>query len=135
MLVRADRNQLVQMLINLMINAADAMKAGGRLTVRYRTGEHGRKVLIDITDSGTGIPQDQLDRIFEPFYTTKATGAGTGLGLSVVARIIEAHERSDAAVIGGVVENGADRSVVDWASFFIVNGASMPPVPNGIPSP
>jgi len=88
---RADRVQLAQVLINLMINAADAMPGGGRLVIRCRTGERGRRVLLDVSDTGSGIDKDQLPHIFEPFYSTKGQGAGTGLGLAVVSRIVEAH--------------------------------------------
>ena len=89
---RADRVQLAQVLINLMINAADSMPEGGKLTVRCRTGERGKKILLDVCDTGGGITKDQLPHIFEPFYSTKGKGAGTGLGLAVVSRIVEAHQ-------------------------------------------
>jgi len=88
---QADRLQLVQVVINLMINAADAMPDGGKLVVRGRSdGDRGRAIL-EIIDTGHGIDEKVLPHIFEPFYTTKDKGAGTGLGLSVVARIVEAH--------------------------------------------
>ncbi len=86
----ADRVQLAQVLINLMINAADAMPQGGTLTVCCGPGEDDRAVL-EVSDTGKGISAEHLSHIFEPFYTTKDRGAGTGLGLAVVARIIEAH--------------------------------------------
>ncbi|HSW44947.1 MAG TPA: ATP-binding protein [Phycisphaerae bacterium] len=86
---KADRVQLVQVLINLMINAADAMPDGGRLVVRCRSADDGRLAILEMSDTGHGIAPEHLPHVFEPFYTTK--GKGTGLGLSVVARIIEAH--------------------------------------------
>lgn len=90
--VKADADHLVQALINLMINAADAMKdAGGMLTVRCGTAGDDDRAFIEIVDTGSGIEEHVLDRIFEPFYSTKGKGAGTGLGLAVVARVVEAH--------------------------------------------
>lgn len=87
----ADRLQLVQVMINLMINAADAMPDGGVLRVRCRSIDDGRQTVLEVSDTGHGISPEHLPHIFEPFYTTKDRGAGTGLGLSVVARIVEAH--------------------------------------------
>ena len=89
--VRADRVQLAEVLINLMINAADAMPTGGKLILRYRLADEDRRVIIEVSDTGQGIDSAQLAHIFDPFYTTKEKGSGTGLGLTVAARIIEAH--------------------------------------------
>jgi len=91
-----DRPQMAQVLINLMINAADVMPNGGKLTIRCGTDDDGRCVLLDIADTGTGIAADIVPHIFEPFYTTKSKGGGTGLGLAVVQRVVQAH--------GGTVE-------------------------------
>ncbi len=101
-LVRADMNQLEQVLVNLVVNARDAMPEGGRITVRTRnvaepevaafnekTLTRADYVLIEIEDSGSGIPADVLPKIFEPFFTTKEVGKGTGLGLSMVYGIIK----------------------------------------------
>jgi two-component system NtrC family sensor kinase len=82
-----DRNQLVQVFVNLVKNAVDAMPQGGTLTVTTR--HLGDRVAIAIRDTGCGIPADQLDRIFMPFYTTKDPGSGTGLGLSVSYTIVK----------------------------------------------
>lgn len=90
-MVCADRTQLGQALTNLMLNAADAMPAGGRLTIVARPGAEPGWVAVEIADTGGGISAEHLPRIFEPFFTTKTCGKGTGLGLAVVARIIEAH--------------------------------------------
>lgn len=87
----ADRVQMAQVLINLVINATDAMAGGGKMTIRCRQGSHGQSVLLDIIDTGSGIPPEHLPHIFEPFYTTKSKGGGTGLGLAVVSRIVQAH--------------------------------------------
>ena len=107
-----DPDKIEQVLINLFTNACDAMPEGGTLTVttaartlnagevayevgdragvRFRDGE--RVVVIEVRDTGHGIPEEHLGRIFDPFYTTKPTGQGTGLGLSVVRQIIELHK-------------------------------------------
>jgi signal transduction histidine kinase len=83
----ADPNQIRQVLINLLNNAMHATEEGGRITVRLQRTDAG--VAIEIVDSGTGIPKENLDRIFEPFFSTKAPGKGTGLGLFVSRDIIE----------------------------------------------
>jgi PAS domain S-box-containing protein len=82
-----DATQLQQVLVNLVKNAAQAMSTGGTLTLQ--TGETGDEVWVSVTDSGGGIPQEQINRIFEPFYTTKKKGSG--LGLMIVQRIVRAH--------------------------------------------
>src|ERR1035438_3804926 len=82
-----DATQLQQVLVNLVKNAAQAMTTGGTLTLQ--TGETSDGVWVSVTDTGGGIPQEQLNRIFEPFYTTKKKG--TGLGLMIVQRIVRAH--------------------------------------------
>ena len=82
-----DGTQLQQVLVNLVKNAMQAMTTGGTLTLQ--TGENGDHVWVSVGDTGGGIPQEQINRIFEPFYTTKKKG--TGLGLMIVQRIIQAH--------------------------------------------
>jgi two-component system cell cycle sensor histidine kinase/response regulator CckA len=89
LLVRADRGQLEQVLMNLALNAAEAMPAGGTLVVR--TALEGGQARIDVEDGGAGIPDAIRERIFEPFFTTKPAGRGTGLGLSVVLGIVASH--------------------------------------------
>jgi two-component system cell cycle sensor histidine kinase/response regulator CckA len=99
--VKADQGQLEQVIINLAVNARDAMPDGGTLTIETdsahlarsmkRKGEiipAGDYTRIRVTDTGCGIAEDELDRIFEPFYSTKEVGAGTGLGLSTVYGIV-----------------------------------------------
>ena len=101
-LVKADLNQLEQVVINLVVNARDAMPGGGRILVRTRnmSADDTRAfdeaamapadfVMIEIEDTGAGIPPDVLPKIFEPFFTTKEVGKGTGLGLSMVYGIIK----------------------------------------------
>ena len=82
-----DPTQIQQVLVNLTKNAMQAMTKGGDLTLQ--TGEGADGVWISVADTGGGIPQEQINRIFEPFYTTKKSG--TGLGLMIVQRIVRAH--------------------------------------------
>jgi Na+/proline symporter/nitrogen-specific signal transduction histidine kinase len=90
-----DRQQLVQVLVNLVTNACDASAAGKQVVVRGSR-EGAARVLLEVVDSGSGIPEELRPRIFEPFVTTKAPGEGTGLGLSLVYSIVREH--------GGTVE-------------------------------
>jgi two-component system, NtrC family, nitrogen regulation sensor histidine kinase NtrY len=85
--VRADRDQVLQVLLNLVRNALDAMPSGGTLRVEARREDEG--VGFEVSDTGAGIAPDDLDRIFEPYFTTKESG--TGLGLAIARRIAEEH--------------------------------------------
>ncbi len=85
----AVRQNLVQVLVNLVTNAAHATPRGGRITVS--TAMDGAAVLVAVADTGSGIAGDVRARIFEPFFTTKPDGKGTGLGLSIVQGIVEGH--------------------------------------------
>jgi two-component system NtrC family sensor kinase len=87
--VVGDAGQLTQVLLNLVVNAIQAMSPGGALVVATEQGERG--VRLRVSDDGVGIPAEVRARIFEPFYTTKDVGQGTGLGLSVVHGIVKAH--------------------------------------------
>lgn len=87
--VLGDPTQLLQVLMNLATNARDAMPDGGRLSLT--ASRDGDRVVIEITDDGDGMAPDALARIFEPFYTTKGVGRGTGLGLSVSQAIARTH--------------------------------------------
>jgi signal transduction histidine kinase len=88
--------QIEQVLLNLIINARQAMPRGGHLRVEVRENPHTQMVELSVADTGVGIPADRLRLIFEPFYTTKEPDAnghgGTGLGLSVCRQIIEQHQ-------------------------------------------
>ena len=86
--VRMDRDQLQQVVLNLVMNAAQAMEQGGKLTISTRRQEGW--VRIEFRDSGPGIPKGNLPLIFDPFFTTKPVGQGTGLGLSICDRIVSA---------------------------------------------
>jgi len=101
-LIRADKRQLEQVLMNLVVNARDAMPDGGKIRVETRVEQldqpyerdrvsvpAGDYVVIGVHDQGIGIPPDKLGKIFEPFYTTKKTGEGTGLGLSMAYGIVK----------------------------------------------
>jgi two-component system NtrC family sensor kinase len=90
--LQADAERLVQCFMALMLNAMDAMNSRGVLTVRTRLNPHRPdEILAEFIDTGTGIRQEDLPKIFEPFYTTKPQGRGTGLGLSVAYGIVEEH--------------------------------------------
>ena len=85
--VALGRGRIEQILLNLTLNARDAMPAGGTLTIRTET--HAEGVLLTVTDTGQGMPADVVAHAFDPFFTTKEEGEGTGLGLSVVFGIVE----------------------------------------------
>jgi signal transduction histidine kinase len=101
--IEADQGQMEQVLLNLYVNAADAMQGGGDLFLRTRNTNHenmggqpfiprpGDYVLFEITDTGTGMDQHTRERIFDPFFTTKEMGRGTGLGLASVFGIVKTH--------------------------------------------
>jgi signal transduction histidine kinase len=100
--VDLDRNKIKQVFINVFMNAIHAMGNNGDLSVKTFTSQPavagdagqtsaGRNVVVEIEDTGTGVPEDKLDKLFDPFFTTKPVGTGTGLGLSVSRNIIELH--------------------------------------------
>ena len=92
-LAQADRQQLRQLFLNLFTNASDAMSQGGTLTIRVSAmgSPPALQVAIDIADTGTGIAPEDLPKVLEPFFTTKAVGKGTGLGLPICRRIVQEH--------------------------------------------
>ncbi len=122
-LVRVDQGQLEQVIINLAVNARDAMPEGGQLTLCTRNWTVGRPVtlrqevvpigdyvVIDVIDTGIGIPTEYLERIFEPFFSTKEVGSGTGLGLSTVYGIV--RQTGGYVLVESKVDDGTRVSVV-----------------------
>jgi len=92
--INGDAQQLEQVFLNLLLNAEQAIhdtKAAGRIVLRARLRGDGRAILAQVVDDGPGIPAEALPRVFEPFYTTKIVGMGTGLGLSVSYGIVQEH--------------------------------------------
>jgi two-component system NtrC family sensor kinase len=90
--VTANREQLVQVFMALLINAVDAMDEQGTITIKTRRGRDEREAVVaEVIDQGVGIPRGDTSKIFEPFFTTKAPGRGTGLGLSICYGIISDH--------------------------------------------
>src|SRR5205814_10054806 len=89
--VEADETRLEQVLLNLALNARDAMPGGGRLGISTRVldGPDGRRAQLSVRDTGSGIDRETQTRIFEPFFTTKEPGKGTGLGLATVYGIVQ----------------------------------------------
>ncbi|HOP28192.1 MAG TPA: cache domain-containing protein [Spirochaetota bacterium] len=92
--VNVDLDQMKSVFNNLLVNAADAMPEGGDLTISTSYNPAEKMVYVSFSDTGTGIPEEHLDKIFDPFFTTKEPGKGTGLGLSVIYGIIEKHNGS-----------------------------------------
>ena len=103
-----DMNRLQQVLLNLSLNACEAMQDGGTLTISTST--QGRNVLLKVTDTGCGIKEEHLDHIFEPFFSTKPVGKGTGLGLSVSYGIVQRH--------GGTLE--VESEIGKGTTFIII---------------
>jgi len=117
--VSGDAGQLEQLFINLLVNAHHAMDGTGTLTVTVRAGEEAHWA-VSITDTGCGIPEDALERVFEPFYTTKPEGTGTGLGMVVVQQVVERH--------GGVVQVESKEGIGTTVTIHlpVLVGASLP---------
>ncbi|RLB85628.1 MAG: sensor histidine kinase, partial [Deltaproteobacteria bacterium] len=103
-------HSLEQVFLNLLLNAVQAMPDGGRITIDVKETDDGY-VAIDVSDTGVGIKPDALEKIFDPFYTTKPAGRGTGLGLSIVYGIIKKH--------GGYVEVKSEVGVGTTFTVYI----------------
>ncbi len=144
--VLGDPTQLHQVAMNLLVNARDAMPQGGTLTLRaalrtlvgnevglFDEARPGRYVMLEVEDTGDGIPQGMIDRIFEPFYTTKAVGQGTGLGLSTSLAIVKSH--------GGIIRVYSEPEVGTCFRVYLpaasdgtatgTGGAPTSPLPRG----
>ncbi len=89
--VRGNAGQLKQVFMNIIVNAAEAMHGNGTLTITTSASPDGKTVAIEFTDTGEGIPEENLSKIFDPFFTTKDVGKGTGLGLATSYGIIQDH--------------------------------------------
>ena len=133
--VQGNSTQIHQVLLNLCVNARDAMPRGGRLRVTVANrrldqaeadaipgGQPGAWLVLEVTDTGTGIPPGMLNRIWEPFFTTKSADKGTGLGLSTVRGIVASHH--------GFVELHTEvgRGTTFRVFFPAIEGGSNPPV-------
>ncbi|HEY8926199.1 MAG TPA: PAS domain-containing protein [Polyangia bacterium] len=138
LLTRADAGMLDQVLMNLVVNARDAMPTGGRLTIetseRFLTAEagappesRGRYICVTVTDTGTGIEPRHLSRIFEPFYTTKDPSKGTGLGLATAFGIVKQH--GGLLTVDSVVGKGATFQVLLRPTEDDENRSAAPPPP------
>ncbi len=141
--VMGDAGQIEQVVLNLAVNARDAMPSGGRITVATRSrglseeaaASHdqpwraGRFVCLSVRDTGTGIPPEVMPRIFEPFFTTKEAGKGTGLGLSTVYGIVQQHN----GWVEVVSEPGRGAEFIVWLPVHEAAPetahAAAPPVP------
>ncbi|WP_238380912.1 PAS domain-containing hybrid sensor histidine kinase/response regulator [Alkalilacustris brevis] len=143
-MVRADRRQMEQVLVNLVVNARDAMPQGGeiRLSTANRTLREdlerdrarvpaGDYVVIEVSDQGEGIAPDKIDKVFEPFFTTKRAGEGTGLGLSTAYGIIK--QTGGFIFADSVAGQGATFSIYLPACDFVPEPAPPRPAPSARP--
>jgi two-component system NtrC family sensor kinase len=125
--VRGNASQLKQVLINIIVNAAEAMHGNGTLTITSSTSPNRKWVTLEFTDTGEGIKEENLTRIFDPFFTTKDVGKGTGLGLSTSYGIVESH--------GGKIRV---KSKVGEGTTFTIELPTFPetqPIQEGQPRP
>jgi two-component system, NtrC family, sensor kinase len=118
MVVLGLEHKLQQVFLNLLLNARDAMPKGGWLSVSTR--EQGGRITVEVSDTGSGIPNEYLARIYDPFFTTKAIGQGTGLGLSITYGIVREHDGSIDC-----------ESIVGQGTRFILE---FPPAPVEVPA-
>jgi two-component system NtrC family sensor kinase len=91
-IIEADPFQLRQVFCNLMNNAADAMPDGGMLTLRTKRGPWSGLITAEVQDTGEGISEENMKKLFTPFFTTKPLGKGTGLGLAIIYGIVKTHQ-------------------------------------------
>jgi two-component system NtrC family sensor kinase len=125
--VRGNASQLKQVLINIIVNAAEAMHGNGTLTITSYPSPDRKSIILEFTDTGEGIPEENLTRIFDPFFTTKDVGKGTGLGLATSYGIVEDH--------GGRI---SVRSKVGEGTTFTIDLPTYPetqPIQEGQPRP
>ena len=116
-MIKADRTQISQMVMNIVLNAYDAMReSGGTLLVSTRIS--GEEVVLRFKDTGCGMDTETMSRIFDPFYTTKESGKGTGLGLAIVAQIVETHG-------GKIYVDSTPGEGTEFRVYIPLAGASM----------
>ncbi len=121
--VNVDKNQIQQVLLNLTLNACEAMPEGGTLLVSSSVADS--RVVVKVTDTGCGIKEQHLVQVFEPFFTTKPVGKGTGLGLSVSYGIVQQHD--------GTLE--VESEVGKGSTFKVTLPAAAIVAPSGEPAP
>ena len=149
-LIRVDPGQFDQVIINLAVNARDAMPGGGTLSIRTGTATFdtptqcgpeiipdGDYVMIEVSDTGTGISKEDIGRIFEPFFSTKQGGAGTGLGLSTVYGIV--RQTDGFIVVDSALGEGATFTIYlpryEIDQTLETSGRIPPPLPGAWPPP
>ncbi len=133
--VMGNPNQLEQVVLNLAVNARDAMPSGGRLGLHtqlcwldedfcqtYPWARPGPYLKMEVSDTGLGMPPEMMERVFEPFFTTKDPGKGTGLGLSVAYSVIKNHG-------GGILARSTPGQGSSFCFYLPVNQESVPPAP------
>ena len=109
-----------QLFLNLFTNASDAMPRGGTLTIRVTAPPESKQVIIEVADTGTGIPPEILPKVAEPFYTTKPEGKGTGLGLAICRRIVQEHNGTFDLTSEGIPGKGTTARI----SLPVTNGTN-----------
>jgi len=120
--VKGDQQRLTQVFINLLSNARDAMESNGEVKVSSQQNDH--TVVIDVEDNGSGIPPEVLNRIYEPFVTTKDPGKGTGLGMSLVYSIVEEHYGQISIQSPLDSANGGTRVTITLPRYTLLPGES-----------
>jgi signal transduction histidine kinase len=120
-IIEADPFQLRQVFCNLMNNAADAMPSGGTLTLRTRQGPWSGLITAEVQDTGEGISEENMKKLFTPFFTTKPLGKGTGLGLAIIYGIVKMHQG----------EIGVQSQVGQGTTFALTLREQLPARPEG----
>ena len=126
--VMADRGEIDQVLVNLVVNAVDAIEGGGAIDVRCVRSDDGGTAVVTVSDTGVGIDPATLEHMFEPFFTTKAEGRGTGLGLATVYAIAQ---RAGGSVD---VSSGLGRGTTFRVTFPVADDAGAPTVEAATPA-
>ena len=127
--IHADRQQLLQLFLNLFTNASDAMPQGGTLTMRVTVPTESKQVIIEIADTGTGIPPEILPKVAEPFFSTKPEGKGTGLGLAICRRIVKEHKGTFDLLSEGIPGRGTTARI----ALPVTNGTNSAGLKDQLP--